>query len=207
MNPVVESLLLRSAILFLLVGSLAGLVVGALLISSPQRLRSAGNILNRWVSTRQLNKSLDRNVVLDSWLYRYRRASAWLILLGSGYILYAFTIDLDRAVAVIELSKRFTLPTDLVGALLDALVLIALLGALLAVFVGLFLLLRPSLLWNFEQGANRWLSLRQALKPLEIQRGGADEFIFKYARRAGIALMVGSLYTLVLLSFWLVRFH
>ena len=40
MNPIVESLLLRSFVLFLMVGSLAGLVVGALLLWSPHRLRS-----------------------------------------------------------------------------------------------------------------------------------------------------------------------
>ena len=44
MNPIVESLLLRSAVLFLIVGSLAGLVVGALLLWNPFRLRAIGNV-------------------------------------------------------------------------------------------------------------------------------------------------------------------
>ena len=117
-------------------------------------------------------------------------------MLASGYILYAFTFGLDRASAVIGLSRRFNLPSGLVGGLLDALVLSALLGALLAVFVSLFLLLRPSLLRDFEQGANRWVSLRRALKPVEIQREGVDEYVFKYGRQAGILLVLGSLYTL-----------
>ena len=202
MNPVVESLLLRSTVLFLMLGSLAGLVVGGLLIWNPQRLRKIGNMLNRWVSTRHLDQTLDRSIDIDPWFYRHHRVSAGLILLASIYILYAFTIGLDRASAITGLSRHFSLPSGLIGGLLDALVLSALLGALFAAFVSLFLLLRPSMLRDFEQGANRWVSLRRGLKPLEIRREGLDEYTFKYNRQAGILLVLGSLYTLALLTFW-----
>lgn len=203
MTPLVESLLLRSAVLFLIVGSLAGLVVGALLIRSPHRLRKVGDILNRWVSTRHLDQALDRTVEIDPWFYRHRRASAGMMLAASGYILYSFTIGLDRASAVIGLSKRFYLPQGLAGGLLDALVLSALLGALFAAFVSLFLLLRPSMLKDFEQGANRWVSLRRGLKSLEVKRQGVDEYIYKHGREAGIMLMIGSLYVLAMLTTWI----
>lgn len=207
MNPIVEALLLRSTVLFLMLGSLAGLVVGTLLLWSPQRLRAVGSLLNRWISTRHLDQTLDRSVAIDPWFYRHHRTSAWLILLASAYIIYSFTVGLDRASAVIGLSRRFYLPEGLVGGLLDAMALSALLGALLAVFVSLFLLLRPSMLRDFEQGANRWISLRRGLKPLEIGRGGADEYVFKYGRQAGILLVLGSLYTLSLLTFWLSHYR
>jgi hypothetical protein len=207
MNPVVESLLLRSAVLFLMVGSLAGLAVGALLLWNPFRLRAFGNILNRWVSTRHLNQELDRTVEFDQWFYRYHRASGGLVLLASGYILYSFTFGLDRASTIIGLARRFNLPAMLVGGLLDALVLSALLGALFAAFVSLFLLLRPSQLRDFEQGANRWVSLRRGLKPVEVPREGLDAYVFKYGRQAGILLILGSLYTLAFLAFWLSQYH
>ena len=207
MNPVVESLLLRSAVLFLMVGSLAGLAVGALLILNPDRLRGVGNLLNRWVSTRHLNQALDRTVEIDHWLYRYRRICGGLILLASGYILYAFTVGLDRANVIIGLARKFNLPTVLLGGLMDALVLSALLGALFAAFVSLFLLLRPSLLRDFEQVANRWVSLRRGLKPVEVPREGVDAYVFKHGRQAGVLLVLGSLYTLALLTFWLSQYH
>jgi hypothetical protein len=95
----------------------------------------------------------------------------------------------------------------LVGGLLDALVLSALLGALFAAFVSLFLLLRPSQLRDFEQGANRWVSLRRGLKPVEVPREGLDAYVFKYGRQAGILLILGSLYTLAFLAFWLSQYH
>jgi hypothetical protein len=207
MTPVVESILLRSGVLFLLVGSLAGLVVGVLLLWRPDRLRIAGNVLNRWVSTRHLEKPLERSVALDPWFYRYRLVSSTLVLLASTYLLYFFTAGLDRANAILGLSKYFSLPQSVVGGLLDALVLCALLGALLAAFVSLFLLWRPSMLREFEQGANRWVSLRRVLKPLEVERAGLDEYVSKYGRQAGILLVLGSLYTLVYLTVWLSHNH
>ena len=91
----------------------------------------------------------------------------------------------------------------LVGGLLDALVLSVLLGALLAAFVSLFLLLRPSLLRDFEQASNRWVSLRRVLKPVEVRRDGVDEYMFRHGRGAGILLVLGSLYVLVLLTSWI----
>ncbi len=207
MDTIVESLLLRSVALFLIVGSLAGLVVGALLLWRPQRLHAVGALLNRWISTRHLDQSLERSVSLDPWFYRYRRTSGVLTLLGSCYILYFFTVSLDKTSAINGLSQYFKLPAVLVGALLDAGALIALLGATFAAFISVFLLWRPSMLRDFEQGANQWLSLRRALKPVEIPRQGVDEYVFQHARRAGILLVLGSLYTLVLLTFWLSRYH
>jgi hypothetical protein len=207
MNPIVEELLLRSAVLFLLVGSLAGLAVGAFLLWRPHRLHAVSSVLNRWVPTRQLDQALERNIAFDPWFYRYRRTSSVLTLLASGYIIYSFTASLDRANTVIVLSRQFALPPAAVGALLDALVLSALLGALFAAFVSLFLLLRPSLLSGFEQGANRWVSLRRALKPMEIPRKGVDEYVFRYGRQAGTLLVLGSLYALAFLTYWLNHYH
>ena len=207
MSPLVESLLLRSAVLFLLAGGLAGLAVGVLLLWHPERLRAVNNVLNRWISTRHLDQSLERSIAFDPWFYRYRRTSSTLTLLASAYILYFFIVKIDRANTVIGLSRHFALPPALVGGLLDALVLSALLGALFAAFVSLFLLFRPSQLRDFEQGANKWVSLRRAMKPAEVPRAGVDEYVFKYGSQVGILLLLGSLYTLALLSFWLAHYH
>ena len=40
MNPLIQSWLLQSFVLFLIVGSLAGMVVGALLLLRPQSLQT-----------------------------------------------------------------------------------------------------------------------------------------------------------------------
>lgn len=207
MTPLAQSWLLQSFVIFLMVGSLAGMIVGALLLLQPQRLQRASQTLNSWISTRHLDQSLERTFNLDPWFYRYRRTGGTLTLLGAFYVIYFFTVGIDRADTVGGLARHFNLAASLVGGLLDALVLSALTGAVFAAFVGLFLLLRPSLLRDFEQGANQWVSLRRALKPMEIPRAGVDEYIYQRARQAGILLVLGSLYTLVMLTLWLSHSH
>ena len=205
MNSLVQSWLLQSAVIFLVIGSLAGLLVGALLVFRPQRFQRIGALLNRWVSTRHLDKLLESSYSLDPWLYRYRHVTGTLILLGALFVLYFFTVQMDRTAAIAGLVKRFSYPPSLVGGLLDALVLIALSGALCAVLVALFMLFRPSLLRDFEHGANQWLSLRKALKPMEIPRDNLDRYVLRHARQIGIFLLLGGLYTLVLLLYWMTR--
>lgn len=205
MNPLIQSWLLQSAVIFLIIGSLAGLLVGALLVFRPQHFQRIGALLNRWVSTRHLDKMLERSFSLDPWFYRYRKITGTLTLLGALFVLYFFTVQMDRTAAIAGLAKHFHYPPALVGGLLDALVLSALSGALCAILVALFMLFRPSLLRDFEQGANQWLSLRKTLKPMEIPRDNMDRYVLRHTRQIGIFLLLGGLYTLVLLLIWLGR--
>jgi hypothetical protein len=87
--------------------------------------------------------------------------------------------------------------------LLDSTVLSILLGATFALIISLFLLIRPSMLRGFEQGANQWISLRLVLSPFEISRVGVDEYMFQNVQMAGVLLLFGSLYILVGLTTWL----
>jgi hypothetical protein len=207
MHPLIQSWLLQSFVIFLVIGSLAGMVVGVLLLFRPEELQRMGHKLNRWISTRHLDQSMERTINLDPWFYRYRRVGGTLIFLGAVYILYYFTVSMERAGAVGNLSAYFKLPSALIGGLLDALVLSSILGALCAALVGLFLILRPSMLRDFERVANQWVSLRRAMKPVEIRREGMDEYVFKRARQTGILLVLGSFYVLAMLTFWLGHFH
>ncbi|TAJ78929.1 MAG: hypothetical protein EPO42_06990 [Gallionellaceae bacterium] len=199
---IIETILLRAFLNFILLGSVAGLIAGAVLILRPHWLERVSLLTNRWISTRKLDRKLESSITLDPWFYRYRWFGGAFILLGALYILYFFTVRLDKAAAIAGLAKRFHVPIAYVGALFDPLVLIALLGATFAMFVSLFVLFRPSLLRQFEHGANQWVSLRRALKPLEVSRGSVDEFAFLHTRQMGVLLVLGSIYTLVLLTFW-----
>ncbi|MFH0933771.1 MAG: hypothetical protein V1879_01040, partial [Pseudomonadota bacterium] len=90
MTPLAQSWLLQSAVIFLVVGSLVGMAAGALLLYRPHLLQKLSGVLNRWVSTRHLDQSLERSVSIDPWFYRYRHASGALTLMGALYILYYF---------------------------------------------------------------------------------------------------------------------
>lgn len=200
---ITETLLLRSLVFFLMVGSVAGLLAGAALILRPQWLARLSQISNRWVSTRQIDKVLERPIHLDQLLYRYSRVSGALLMAGAIFLIYFFTTSFDKLNTLAGIFRNANIPPALMDGLLDGLVLIILVGSVLALIVGLFLLFRPSLLRDIEHKANQTASLRRALKPLEIPRSSVDEFVFRNVRWVGILLIVGSFYTLAGLAFWL----
>lgn len=194
-----DAILTRSLILFLLLGSVAGLFAGAALLLRPALLLRASQLANRWVSTRQLSRPLARFFSLDSWFYRYNRLSGAVLMSGSIYMVFYFTAVFDKTVALNSVFKTAMISPALMTGLVDALVLASLMGAVFTLLISLFLILRPSMLREFELHANRSISLRKSLKPLEITRDGVDRYVFRNVRVAGVLILLGSLYTLVVL--------
>lgn len=200
MNAIATSILRQSLLEILVLASIAGLVLGATLLLRPDWVARASRFANRWISTRGWDVALDRKVALDDWFYRHRKPSGALLLLGAFYILFFFTVQFDKTAAIAMGAKRYALPAPIIEGLIDAMVLSALAGALFTVFVSLFLLFRPSMMREMEGGANQWLSLRRALKPLEISRSGVDEMVGRHRQAVGALLILGSLYILVMLT-------
>lgn len=199
---IIETILLRALLTCLALGSFAGLIVGAILIVKPHWLVRVNLIANRWVSTRHIDKLLETPINIDPWFYRYRLASALVTLAGAIYVLYFFGVHIDKASAISALAKHFQMPATYIGALFDPMIFVALLGSTFALFVSLLVLFHPRLFQKFERGANKWISLRRALKPMEIPRNNLDEFTFRHTQQMGVMLVIGSIYTLALLTFW-----
>lgn len=200
-----DAVLLRSLVLFLMLGSAAGLLAGVLMLWRPEWLARISKHANRWVSTRQMGRSLEQSVNVDPWFYRNGHWSGAVLLAGAVYIVYMLTAHVGRTELLASLGQAHLVQSALLEPLLDALVLIFLASAMLAVLVSLFLLFRPSMLRNLELGANQRVSLRQSIKPMEIQHGELDQLVFRNVQWAGVLLLCGSLYTLVVLAFWLAK--
>ena len=199
----VNRLLLHVLILVLMTGSIAGLFAGTALVLRPAWLLHVGKFLNRWISTRPITRLLDRMVRIDRWFYRHHQVSGALMLAGAIFLINFYTGSFDKPFILDKLSHALALAPKLISFLLDSVVFTILLGAALALIISLFLLIRPSMLKDFERGANQWISLRQALKPLEVSRFGMDEFVFQNVQMTGVLMLCGSLYTLSALTIWL----
>jgi len=200
-----DAVLLRSLMLFLLLGSVVGLLAGMALLLRPEWLQRMSKLCNRWISTRQMGRSLEQSVNVDHWFYRYGLLSGGVLLAGAVYVLYMLTTHIVRADLLLGLDRMRLVPHVFLEPLLDTLVLVFIAGAVLAMIVSLFLIFRPSMLRDLELGANQNVSLRQMLKPVEVQRGNVDQLVFRNVRLVGAALLCGSLYTFVVLVFWLFR--
>lgn len=190
-NPT-EIILWRTLAIFLLVGAVLGMALGLLLILKPQLLVHVNRVANRWVSTRRISRLMDHSLSIEHWLYQHHRATGMAVVLGAGYIFIYFGMLFDKALMLQRLSSK--VPARLLGGLLDALVLSSLTGAAVALIVGLFLWLRPSLLRGFEEQSNLWISSRKATKILDIQRDQVDRYVERHALKAGWLLLVGSIY-------------
>lgn len=195
-----DAMLTRSLFIFLLLGSVAGLIAGAALLLRPDWLRYAGNFVNRWVSTRKWTRWFVHAIALDAWFYRYNKFCGAILLAGSIYMVYFFTVVFDKTGALNGVFKSNAIPLVLMGGLVDAMVLIALTGAVFVAMISLFLILRPSMLRELEIRVNQKTSLRKALKPLEQQHSSLDQYVFRHQRLVGILIMAGSIYTLVVLT-------
>ena len=200
-----DAVLIRSLLLFLLLGSVAGLLAGVALLLHPEWLQRLSKQSNRWVSTRQMGRSLEKEINVDHWFYRYGHLSGFLLLAGAVYIVYKLTSQISRGDMLISITKLKLVPPVWVSPLLDTLVLVFLAGAVAAAIVSVFLILRPSMLREMELGVNQSVSMRESLKPLEVQRGNVDQMVFKHVRLVGLLLLGSSLYALAGLLNWLAR--
>ena len=195
--------LLHVLLIFLMFGSIVGLFTGAALVLRPSWMLYASKLANRWITMRKTSDFLERLIKIDRWFYRYRHVSGMFLMVGATFLIYFFTVRFDKLAVLEGLCKRYSLPSAFIEVLLDSSVLSILLGAAFALIISLFLLIRPSMMRDFEQGANQWISMRQALKPLEVSRVGVDQFVFRNVQMSGVLLLFGSLYTLAMLTIWL----
>ena len=200
-NPV-EIILWRTLAIFLLIGALLGIALGLLLIFKPQLLTRVNRVANHWISTKHIHQFLDRSTSIEYWFYQHHRAMGVLVAVGAAYIFIYFGILFDKVHTLQSLS-RFAAPR-LLSWLLDALVLVSLIGSTVAFIVGLFLWLRPSLLRGIEENANRWVTTPSTSQVLDTSHDQVEQFVVSHARPVGWLLLLASLYLFFAMSRWLV---
>ncbi len=179
-----------------------GVTASLLLILRPSFMARINRVANRWVSTRHLDQALEHSVSIEQWCYRQHRMLGVLVGLGAGYMFLYFGVLFEKSAVMPHLVGYLPARVSplLLEWLLDALVLSALTGAVVAFYVGLLLFMRPSLLRGQEEGANQWLSTRRAIRPLEVPRDTLDKFVAQHASRVGWLLLLSSLGLLLLVS-------
>ena len=175
-----------------MIGALLGVAAALLLIFKPDLLGRINHVANRWISTRRISRVMDRSIGVEHWFYQHHRAAGIAVVLGAIYIFVYFGTLYDKTPVMLHWNGRIA--PGLLDGLLDGLVLVLLVGAAVALMVGLFLWLRPSLLRGIEEEANLWLSTRRAVRMLDIPRDQVDRFVARHAQRVGWLLLLGSIY-------------
>jgi len=124
------------------------------------------------------------------------------VLAGGLYILYVMLFAFKKKAAVGDLS--FGLDPQIAAWLLDALGVVLVVSSLLALIIGVFLVVRPSVFKPIEEWGNRWYATEKSLRVMEAVHLKPDEAMIRNYRFVAALVVAGSLY--VILSYWIVLF-
>jgi hypothetical protein len=201
-HSIQADILWRSLAIFLLIGASAGVAVSLLLIVNPQLMKRINSVANHWVSTRNMERWLDNSISVERAIYHHHRVLGLAVILGSGYFLMYFGWQVDKAVAMKTFSGLLANQV-LLEMLLQFLLLLARIAGAMTLVVGLFLLLRPSLLRGVEELANQWVSARRITKVMDVPRDQVERFVDRHTARIGWLLLIGSSYLFFVMFRWL----
>jgi hypothetical protein len=201
---------MRYVIYLLIAGNLFAIGIGLLLMLAPERLAGWFGPGARWFSLRRLTKPLD--VTRDTERALLRRpavlgavlvASAVLILI-KGVPLVASVGSADGGRMLAQLFGAVQWPPQLWQTLWASLVAFVALGAVLALGVGALALLDGERLKAVSALANRWVSTRQATRPISVRLVTLDQLLAGRPRLWGGVIALAGLYAVAVLA-WFAR--
>jgi len=126
-----------------------------------------------------------------------------LICAGALYSLIVLGMPSGESAIVKSLSGVG--PARFSAWLSESLRYVLLAGNFGALLFGLVFIVRPSALKSLEAWADRRISERKAIEPLEKMRMSAEQLVRRHPRAVGVLVILGSLYVLVNLGYALLR--
>lgn len=195
---VIRDVLLRSFLIILCAGSIAGVLIGAGILLKSERIVFLNQYFSRWISANKIQEQLDRPRWTERFFYRHHRLVGGVLFIGAIFVLYVFLFgSRTRRIYTAITPGNWWLMDALMGALLG--------GSVLAALVGIIVLAKPSLLREIEKSANRWISTEGVVRFFDGIRNSFDQQILRHRKIAGVFMIIGGLYILIVLGPFLWR--
>ena len=201
---------MRVLIYLLIVGNLLALFIGVTMQVAPGKLHTWFGTWVGWITLRRVTKPLDIPRDTDRFILRYPRLRGATLVASASLILVKgalFVAPLSTAAGGQILARLFP-ATRLASAAWETLWLSSIwflaLGALLALAVGLLAWFRMDWLAGWSALSNRWISTRRVTKPAAKPYFGFDRWVHARPRLWGGVIILLTLYTLVMLV-WFMR--
>ncbi len=205
--PITPDSMLYYLIVLLIFGNVFALIIGVLMLAAPQHLSAIFKFSNRWISTRQLTKPLEQPRPTERAMLRYPRvlgaillASAALILI-KGMIFITGMSVVDGGKLLARLYGDTAISSSVWESLWVSLIAFIMLGAVMAVVVGLMSLFKLGKLKYWAESINRWVSTRKLTKPLDVPHYQLDKLVTARPRLWGGVITALSLFSALVL--WL----
>jgi hypothetical protein len=194
LNPYVLEILTTSFMVFLFIGGLLGLAVGAGLLWRAQASLLLFARLNRWVSTRRALRPFEIphgiEVAPSDWKRRWIGGA--MFAAGGLYATFvlATKVDSGRVVGTLGVSGPIA---GLTGILVEALIWILIVGCAFATVAGILLAGFPRTWQAIEARANRWHSTRQLAMGGDEMHLSLDRWVEDHPRSSGVLIAALSL--------------
>ncbi len=189
--------LLLPVLLFFLIMGIFGILIGAGLIVYGARTLRLFGVVNSWVSLRLVTKPLDipRDITpgIRSFLQRYRRFCAILIVAAAAYLAFILSMRVDILAFSNLVSLKWHVPGAFVFWIADSARWCLVIGSVAAVAVGILLEFHPNVLNVIEKNSARWWTPRKLNKSGDKMYFALDKWVAGNPMRAGWIILVISL--------------
>jgi hypothetical protein len=145
-----------------LVFAVLGVAVGVALILASARTLRFFHVMNRWISTRGALRLMEIPRSTEQFSHRNRRWIGGALMAGGAFAMYGLIAGVDAGAfaALFAKAERAVVLAIVTGTLKWFLFA----GSVAGVLVGLLLCFFPERLTSIEKYANRWFSVRRALR-------------------------------------------
>ena len=204
-NNLMWLLLVQFLIVLFFVVAASGLAVGVGLITSSPKMVQYFHVLNRWVSTRHVLKSVEVPRETDRFAHRYQRWLAAGFVLGGIIAIFGLLAGLDATAVSTTLAPRRFAPVVAIAVESAKWFLIA--GSAFGVVVGAMLLFYPNAESMLERFANRWVSARRVTRSWDDMHMNLDILVEAHPKPAGWIIACTSAAAVIWAVIMLARYY
>jgi hypothetical protein len=176
-------LLVQVSIVTFLVVAVAGLAVGVGLIVFSPKTFQIFHVLNRWVSTRHVLKSVEVPRDTERVSHRYHRWLAAGFVLGGLVSIFGLAVGLDASAVSAVFAQKSIVPV--VAIAVESAKWFLIVGSAFGVVVGAMLIFYPNAESTLERYANRWVSPRRVSRSWDDMHMGLDTLVEAHPKPAG----------------------
>lgn len=196
MNTMLSEILFDASYTFIIIGTFIALIFGLGLLFAPVITLKFNNKINTRFSMRKATKKIETAIKSEPFFYKHSKVSGAILIISSLFVLY--TLATFNAYTLIPHLPKHISPAAWEWIIESAQVFLYIACSFIFVF-GLIVFIRPSLVKNFEQVANHWISTRKGFSKMTVDINITNKLVNTYPRLFGAFITIFSLIVLFLL--------
>ncbi len=195
-----SEILFDASLLFIVTGTFVGLILGLGLILAPTITLKFNEKINTRISMREKTKAIEKPIRSEPLFYKHSKISGAILVIGSIFVLY--TLETFNAYSLIpHLPKSISAPAW--EWIIQSAEIFLFISCVFILVFGLIVFIRPSMIKNFEQVANHWISTRKGFSKMSTDIDITNKLVNTYPRTFGAFI---SIFSLIVLFFLLPGF-